>query len=79
MADERTSAGRPNTGEGVEDRFLRPRFPALAVEAEREAVRLVANALEQLQLGGVVRQPPRLRAARRIEAAAKPSQAARST
>ena len=54
----------PDAGQLVEH-GVRHRLVALAaVELDREAVRLVAHALEQLELDGVVREPQRVAAAR---------------
>ena len=49
MLDERTPPRRPDTRQRVEDGFPRAGIAALAVEAEREAVRLVADPLQELK------------------------------
>ena len=53
MSEERPPPRRADALERVEERLARPRGTPLAVEAEREAVRLVPNTLEQLQAGAV--------------------------
>ena len=53
VLDQRPPPRRADALERVEERLARPRRPPLAVEVEREAVRLVANALQQLQPGAV--------------------------
>ena len=49
VPDQRPLARRADARERVEDRLLRARVPARAVEAEREAVRLVPDPLEELE------------------------------
>ena len=49
MLQQRAPADRADALERVEDRLARPRRPPLAVEAEREAVRLVPDPLQQLR------------------------------
>src|SRR5215217_5799556 len=56
---------RAHAGELVEDRAGHRPVTASTVELDREPVRLVADALEQLQLGRIVRQTERSAAAGR--------------
>ena len=60
---DRAPAGRPDALQRVEDRRERARVTLLPVERDREPVRLVADALEQLQPGIVPVEQDRLRAA----------------
>ena len=57
---ERASPGRAHALERVEDRLLRLRVAPLPVEAEREAVRLVTDPLEQLEPGRMPVEDDRL-------------------
>src|SRR4051794_35361970 len=61
VAEERPAPRGPDSLERVEDRLARLRVAPLAVEADREPVGLVADALQELQPGGVVPQQDRLR------------------
>ena len=63
VVQDRTPAGRPDALQRVEDRPERARIPLLPVERDREAMRLVADALEQLQPGIVAVEQDRLRTA----------------
>jgi hypothetical protein len=51
MADEGALPRGPHSRKRVEDRLARPGLTPLAVEAEREAMRLVPDALEELEAG----------------------------
>ncbi len=57
MLEERAAPGRADTLQRVEDRLARLRVAALAVEAEREAMRLVADPLEELKSRRVPVEP----------------------
>src|SRR5207302_10985177 len=57
-------ARRPPSLQLVEEGVPCLRLPTLPVEAEREPVCLVPDALEQLEPGGVARENDRLRTAR---------------
>ena len=63
VLEQRAAPGRADTFDLVEHRLARRRVAALPVERDREAVRLVADPLQQLQPGRVIRQQDRLRPA----------------
>src|SRR5213596_1878770 len=64
VLEQRAPPGRAHTLERVEDRLLRLRVAPLSVEAEREAVRLVADPLQELEPRRVPVEDDRLRAIR---------------
>src|SRR6476619_7595706 len=49
MSDDRATPHRADTRERLEDRLHRPRSPLAPVIAERDPVRLVADALQELE------------------------------
>ena len=51
VPDDRAPPHRPDAGKPLEDRLHRARAPLAPVVAERDAVRLVADALEELERG----------------------------
>jgi hypothetical protein len=55
VAQERAPPRRADALQIVEDRAARACFAPLAMEAEREPVRLVADALQELQPRGLAR------------------------
>ena len=57
MPHERAPPGRPDALEAFEDRLARARAAPLPVEAEREAVGLVPQPLEQLEPRRVAVEP----------------------
>src|SRR3954454_13127571 len=63
VPEQRAPPRRADALEPVEDRLARLRIAPAAMEAEREAVRLVADPLEQLQPRGRPVQPDRVCAA----------------
>ena len=60
VLDQRSLASRADAGQCVEDRFAGLRIAAAAVEAEGEAVRLVADPLQELEAGRVALEDDRL-------------------
>ena len=60
MLDERAPPRRPDALQPLEDRLLRPRVTPLPMEAEREAVRLVTDPLEQLESRRIAGQHDRV-------------------
>src|SRR3954449_3695339 len=65
VLEQRALARRADPGQLVHDRLGHRPVAADAVVGDREAVRLVADALEQLERGRLVREHDRLRAAGR--------------
>ena len=75
VPQQRAPPRRPDAGEVVEDRLASRALAALPVEAEREAVRLVADPLQQLEPGRV---RGRARSARAVRARRPPPRASRA-
>src|SRR3954451_2033793 len=66
VPQQRAPPRRADAVEAVEDRLARLRVAPAAMEAEREAVRLVADPLEQLQPRGGPVEPDRVCAAGQV-------------
>src|ERR1043166_1583580 len=61
VLDQCAPARRPDSWKRVENRLASPRVAPLTMEADREPVRLVPHALQELQPRRVARQQDRLR------------------
>ena len=67
LLDQAGLAGRPETGDVVEDAARHPLAPPLAVERDGEAVRLVAHPLQEVERVRAAAQAHRVRRARPVD------------
>ena len=67
VCQQRPAPGRPETRHRLKHRFAKPPCAAAPVPGDREAMRLVTNALDQVQHRAVGRQLQRMPIARQVQ------------